>query len=77
MPLFSLCIRDRAGEALNHTSIEAANVYEALAYANTRLRDAFEDERSGIDAKGHIDVRVPEGETVARLVCAEAMIGMS
>jgi hypothetical protein len=61
---------------LNDTSIEAADVYRALARANTELQTAYRDHGGGIDEKGHIDVRESGGATVARLVCAEAIAGM-
>jgi triphosphoribosyl-dephospho-CoA synthetase len=76
MPLFSLCVRDRSGRVLNDTNFEAADVYRALAHANTELASAYLEHDGGFDVKGHIDVREQCGTTVARLVCAEAIAGM-
>lgn len=77
MQRFSLCFHDRAGRVLTKTAFEAADVYRALAHANTKLQSALRQRRGHVDERGRVDVREPDGAVVARISCADMIIGMA
>ena len=78
MILYHLQTCDRAGLVLEDRCIEAWNVFGALAIANGCVREEMIGaEPIRIDPQGRIDVHDGAGNTVARLICAEAIAAAS
>ena len=78
MSLFSIRSCDRTGGVLDNRTVDAADVYTALAQANRHLRVMVDRrEATRLDPRGRIDVVDREGRIVARLNCAEALAAMS
>ncbi|HEX8484399.1 DUF6894 family protein [Sphingomonas sp.] len=78
MTQFLLRTCDRAGRILHDRSVEAGDVYAALAHAHRSLRKMVHGAGDGrVDPQGCIDVTDRNGCTVARLVCAEAIATMA
>jgi len=78
MSFYSLAFFGDFGRGARGGELEAANVSTALAEANKRFRSIVSREGlTAIDPNGRLDVLDHQGRPVARIYCAEALLGMS